>query len=136
MRTDYLFILVIFVLQILSVIGQDSQITISTTSTPYTTLPPNSNTAEIIVLTQDVTLEANITGIWQRPDKTYSTDNTINFDVFTVAYVGLYKFYAGDVNGDVSIQIDISATAQLLNNRTVLTGKVLATQLDISVDHG
>ncbi|KAI6658377.1 hypothetical protein LOD99_11050 [Oopsacas minuta] len=110
MRTEYLYILIVFVLQILSVIGQEPQITISTTSTLYTNLPPDSNTPEIIVLTQDVTLQANKAGIWQRPDKTYNSDNTINFDVFTIAYVGLYKFYAYGGDGDLTIQIDISAT--------------------------
>ncbi|KAI6650360.1 hypothetical protein LOD99_6037 [Oopsacas minuta] len=109
MRTEYLFILIVFVLQILSVIGQDTQITISTTTTPYTNLPPESNTAEILILSLNVTLEANITGMWERPGKTYSHDKSINFDVFTVDLAGSYKFYADGIR-TVSIQIDISAT--------------------------
>ena len=76
-------------------------------------LPPDDNRATIGVLTQNVTLQTNnITGIWQRPDNTNTTNNKIEFPPFTANFAGLYRFYRTNQNGSfvLAIQIIISVS--------------------------
>ena len=79
----------------------------------YTILHFGYNRATIGVLTQNVTLQTNnITGIWQRPDNTNTTDNKIEFPPFTANFAGLYRFYRTNQNESyvLAIQIVISVS--------------------------
>ena len=62
-------------------------------TTTYTLLPPNTNTASIRVMSQNVTLQTNLIGKWRRPNNTEVTSNNVTFPMFTANYAGLYRFY-------------------------------------------
>ena len=78
------------------------------TDKTYYILPPDYNRATIGVLTQNVTLQTNnITGIWQRPDITNTTNNKIEFPPFTANFAGLYRFYITNQDGSYVLAIQI-----------------------------
>ena len=74
----------------------------------YSMLPPNINTADVTILTQNVILQANMEGRWNKSGETISTTNTIAFDVITRNLAGLYEFLS--VEDTLAIQIKISVT--------------------------
>ena len=81
----------------------------------FSLLPPDTNNAEVEVLTQNVVLSTNLVGRWYRPDNSYVTQNSLTFTIFHQSNEGLYKFYVTDWNGELTlaIQIDISIMGML-----------------------
>ena len=81
----------------------------------FSLLPPDTNNAEVEVLTQNVVLSTNLVGRWYRPDNSYVTQNSLTFTIFHQTNEGLYKFYVTDWNGELTlaIQIDISIMGML-----------------------
>ena len=77
----------------------------------HSLLPPNINTAGIRVLSQNVTLQSNLIGKWQKPDSTDSTNNTIHFPVFTANMAGMYKFFITSSDGGEVLALQIAITA-------------------------
>ena len=80
----------------------------------HSTLPPDINTADVTILTQNVILQANIEGKWEKSGELISATNTVTFDLITLNIAGLYEFFT--VEGEVStlaIQIQISVTGTL-----------------------
>ncbi|KAI6650359.1 hypothetical protein LOD99_6036 [Oopsacas minuta] len=90
-----------------------------TTIETHALLPPEVNTADITVLTLNVTLETNVTGKWQAPDNTNITDSTFAIPVFAANHGGLYRFYVSKNGSDVlAIQISISVVGTRLAEQT------------------
>ena len=74
-------------------------------------LPPDINRANITILTQNVILQANIEGKWQKSGKLIDSNNTVTFDLITLNLAGLYKFYTvKNKTSTLAIQIQISVT--------------------------
>ena len=89
------------------------------TDKTYSVLPPDYNRASIGVLTQNVTLQtSNVTGIWQRPDNTNTTNNKIEFPPFSANFAGLYRLYITnqDRSYALAIQIYISVSGILVHS--------------------
>ena len=97
-------------------------ITLSTTSDTYTNLPnsPDTNTADIMVLSQDVTLQSNLEGRWQVPGGSSVVVKLIEIKLFTKSLAGTYKFYTAGLEDTevLAIQIEITAigNTQILLN--------------------
>ena len=81
--------------------------TISTHSLTF----PDTNRADITVLSQNVKLQANLVGRWELPDGSSVADSKIEFQSFTKDLAGLYKFHvtSWDRSEVIAIQIEISA---------------------------
>ena len=101
-------------------------ITLSTTPDTYTNLPnsPDTNTADIMVLSQDVTLQANLEGKWQLPGGSSVTRKRIEIQLFTKILAGTYEFYTTSLEDTevLAIQIEIAAigNTQILLNMMVI----------------
>ena len=77
----------------------------------HSMLPPDINTADVTILTQNVILQANIEGKWGKSGELISATNTVTFDLITLNIAGIYEFFT--IEGEVStlaIQIQISVT--------------------------
>ena len=84
-------------------------VTLSNGSTNiYSLLAPDTNGAEVTVLTQDVTLSVNLVGKWQMPNNSFVIGSSINFPIFYLPDEGLYKFYISDWYGQQLLAIQIS----------------------------
>ena len=81
----------------------------------FSILPPDTNRAEVEVLTQNVVLSTNLVGRWYRPDGSVVTQNSLTFTIFHQSNEGLYRFYVTDWNGELTlaIQINISIIGML-----------------------
>ena len=85
------------------------EITLSHGSTDtFSLLPPDTNIAEIEVLTQNVLLSANLVGRWYRPDDSLVTQNSLTFTIFHQTDGGMYSFYVTDWNGELALAIRIN----------------------------
>ena len=71
-------------------------------------LVPDTNTAEVTVLTRNVVLSVNLVGKWQVPNDSFVIGSTIHFPIFYLPYEGLYKFYVTDWYGQQKLAIRIS----------------------------
>ena len=92
------------------------EVTLSHGSTDgFSLLPPDTNIAEIKVLTQNILLSTNLVGRWYRPDDSFVTHNSLTFTIFHQTNEGMYRFYVTDWNGELTlaIQIDISIMGML-----------------------
>ena len=78
----------------------------------FSLLPPETNNADIEVLTQNVVLSTNLVGRWQKPDNSIVLQNDITFPIFYLSDEGLYKFYVNSWDGDqtLAVQINILTT--------------------------
>ena len=89
------------------------QITLSQDSVnSFSLLPPDINTADVTVLTQNVIVNSNLVGRWQRPDESNVTHNSLTFPIFSQSDEGLYKFYVTDWYGEDTLAIQIYISAQ------------------------
>lgn len=79
----------------------------ASTST-FSLLAPDTNTAEVILLTQNVVLSVNLVGGWKTPNNGFITGDSINFSIFHLSNEGLYKFYVSDWYGQQKLAIQIS----------------------------
>ena len=74
----------------------------------FSLLAPDTNIAQVIVLTQNVALSVNLVGKWQLPNNSVVVESTINFPIFYLPDEGLYKFYISDWYGQQMLAIQIS----------------------------
>ena len=74
----------------------------------FSLLPPNTNRADVKVLTQNVSLSANLVGRWYRPDDSLVTHNSLTFTIFHQTNEGMYSFYVTDWNGELTLAIRIN----------------------------
>ena len=80
----------------------------------HSTLPPDINTAEVTILTQNVILQANIEGKWEKSGELISATNTVTFELITLNIAGLYEFYTSESGvSTLTIRIQISVTGTL-----------------------
>ena len=77
-------------------------------------LPPNTNSANVRVLTPNVTLQTSLTGRWMGPEGVDTVSN-VALSYFTTNFAGLYSFSVTNWEGNqvVAIQINISATGMI-----------------------
>ena len=87
-------------------------------------LAPDTNSAEVTVLTRNVTLNVNLVGKWQVPNNITVIGSTINFPIFYLPDEGLYKFYISDWYGQqmLAIQISISTSGMCTMMDFFITG--------------
>ena len=87
------------------IVGYHSQL--STHSLTF----PDANRASITVLSQNVTLQANLIGRWELPDSSSVADSKIEFESYTKDLAGMYKFHvtSWDRSEVIAIQIELSA---------------------------
>ena len=77
-------------------------------------LPPDINTADVTILTQNVILQANIEGKWKKSGESISATNTVTFELITLNIAGIYEFYTMESGvSTLAIQIQISVTGLL-----------------------
>ena len=74
----------------------------------FSLLPPDTNRAEVEVLTQNVALSTNLVGRWHIPDGSIVTHNSLTFTIFHQSNEGLYRFYVTDWNGEFTLAIQVS----------------------------
>ena len=85
---------------------------ITLSGTEYTSL---ANTADIRVLTQNVSIQANLIGMWYKPGGLYTSENPITYSIFTANQRGLYIFYVNSWKGIQVIAnfVNIFATGKI-----------------------
>ena len=85
----------------------------NSTTRNYTLLPPFNNEASVHILSQNVTLQTELFGRWQKQIGTEMASFVV-FPLFTSDLVGVYKFYVTSWNGTevLAIQIKISAVGK------------------------
>ena len=81
----------------------------------HSTLPPDINTADVTILTQNVIVQANIEGKWEKSGELMSTTNTVTFDLITNNIAGLYEFFTVE-GGDSTLQIRIQISVTGIRN--------------------
>ena len=93
--------------------------TVTLSGTEYTSL---DNTADIRVLTQDFSIQANLIGMWEGPDGSLISDNPIVYSVFTANLAGLYTFNVSNWEGNqvIAISVTISAIGEALQSVSVI----------------
>ena len=80
----------------------------------YSDLPTDNNTADIMILSQNVKIRANLSGRWELPDGSSINGNLIEIELFTSNLAGLYKFYVAGLEKTeiLAIQIEITAIGE------------------------
>ena len=80
----------------------------------YSDLPTVNNTADIMILSQNVTIRANLEGRWEMPDGSSINGKLIEIELFTKNLAGLYKYYVAglEVTEVLAIQIEITAIGE------------------------
>ena len=83
----------------------------------YSDLLTDNNTADIMILSQNVTIRANFSGKWELPDGSSLIGKLIQIELFTRNLAGLYKFYIVGLEGTeiLAIQIEITAIGELID---------------------
>ena len=76
----------------------------------YSDLPTDTNTADIILLSQNIMIRANLEGRWEIPDGSSIIGKLIVIELFTRNLAGLYKFYVSGLEETelLAIQIEIA----------------------------
>ena len=91
-------------------------ITLSTTShtITFSDLPTYINTADIMILSQNVQLRANLEGRWELPDGSSLAGKLIEIELFTKNLAGLYRYYVAglEVTEILAIQIEITVIGE------------------------
>ena len=87
-------------------------ITLSTTSLTitYSDLPTDTNTADIMIFSQNIMIRANLEGRWQIPDGSSINGKLIEIELFTSNLAGLYKFYVAGLKETEILAIQIEIT--------------------------
>ena len=77
---------------------------------------PDTNTADIMVLSQDVTLQANLEGRWQLPDGSSVTGKSLVIEQF-MKNLAVYEFYTAGLKDTevLAMQIELTAIGEYSN---------------------
>ena len=105
--------------------------TISTHSLTF----PDTNSADITILSKNVVLQSDLKGRWELPDSSSVADSRIQFELYTKDLAGLYNFYvtSWDRSEVIAIQIELSAIGRShLIIKTILNACYLYYQYLIS----
>ena len=103
---------------------------------------PDTNSADITVLLQNVVLQSNLKGRWELPDGSSVYESRIGFEFFTKDLAGVYKFHitSWDRSEVIAIQIELSAIGrshliiQLFLNTCYLHYQHLISRLQLCCD--
>ena len=87
-------------------------ITLATTShtISYSDLPTDTNTADIMILSQKIMIRANLEGRWEMPVGSSITGKLIQIELFTRNLAGLYKYYVTGLEETEILAIQIEIT--------------------------
>ena len=76
----------------------------------YSDSPTDTNTADIMLLSQNIMIRANLEGRWEIPDGSSITGRLIEIKLFTRYQAGLYKFYVVGLEETEILAIQIEIT--------------------------
>ena len=96
---------------------------------------PDTNSADTTVLSNNVVLQSNLKGKWERPNGYSVAESKIEFELFTQDLAGVYMFHVTSWSRSevIAIQIEISAIGKFFNHEIVYINVVYAKFMKITL---